>query len=162
MFPLLAVVSILCWLSGKLISGTLHSPKLLENHRFADVFNGFQYAGAYSCADFQVPSHEVRLEPFPERFWAKKCYVFHLPAAVSVNTPELFIRRLRQNGVELVRYPRTETDLVYPAEGGPLFRIDFCNEGRSGSILALQGMHAAQHADVWQPDDYILWFARKR
>jgi hypothetical protein len=153
-------------LLGACCSGAFLNPEAValngnEIKKLADVFEDFGYAGAYRCPDLQVPVHGVAVQTFPRSFTAERCYVFHLTTGVNDGLA-LLLRHLGDNGVELTRYPRSSKDLVYPIEGGPLFRIDFRVGRTPGSILVVQGRHReAPSADHWKPDDYILVFKKR-
>jgi hypothetical protein len=141
---------------------TMHPLKRREAKTFAKILAGFNYSGAFDCPDLEVPTHGVDVLAFPNQFVADKCYVFHLPSDAAYSPAEAVIKRLRENQVELKRYPRTPQDFVYLMVGGPLFRIDFRNDGRDGSILAMQGTHGqAPSTSRWKPDDYVLVFNKR-
>src|SRR5262249_17058813 len=109
--------------------------------------------------NLNIPEHELRHEFVPEQVDPGKCYVFHLPASIE-NPSSLLVHRLRRENVELLRYPKTPDDFTYVLIGGPLFRIDFRFEGKSGTIFDLQGRHPdLLPPDKWHPDDYILSLA---
>ncbi|MEO8594200.1 MAG: hypothetical protein ABI759_12850 [Candidatus Solibacter sp.] len=130
--------------------------------KFLKVFAGFSYAGAYSCPGFEVPVHGVERMAAPTGFDREKCYVFHLPVESADVDPDVFVRRMREQQVEPVRYPKSDSEVIHPVDGGSIYRIDFRVNRVDGSLLSVQGTHAmSPGATAWKPEDYLLVFARR-
>jgi hypothetical protein len=160
--PLVGITLIAVSYSGAYLRPLVNSASAGDCRKFASVFEGFAYAGAYDCPDFRVPPHGVAPRNFPDQFAAEKCYVFHQPSPSRGGVFDLLLRRLKENEIEPTRYPGSAKDLMYPMEGDPLFRIDFRAGRNPGSILSLQGNHGVSTvADRWTSNDYVLIFKKR-
>jgi len=114
--------------------------------------------GAISQTDLtKVPAlaHGSRRMPLPQTARLGTVYVFH--PTTKVDDADMALRvlpsRLENVGARILRRPKSNSDLILPIEGGPLFQLKFELQGCVGFIW---NVHDRQRS----MSDYLLLCVR--
>lgn len=124
------------------------------------VFSQFEYAGtiqSLSQLGSVTPEHEAEM---PKQYEPGLKYVFYhrLPLKNSEMEIVTIPSRLSAHGFQFK--PLTESDLMYPDEGGPLFTLDFTGACTGNITNVVDRRIIRDHAlsGLWASEAYIVEF----
>jgi hypothetical protein len=123
-----------------------------------DVFHDFEYAGSVQSLTQVGTIMPGRYTPIPPQFERGNQYVFFHRAPLRNAEMETVAipNRLRSHGFKFK--PISNSDLIYPDAGGPLFTLEF--EGRcSGTILNVVHRRIIEEPTLrgsWALEAYVL------
>lgn len=151
---MISVILILCAVGCKSRTHETNSFKMRA------VFSGFEYAGTIQSLNqlaSVTPEHEAEM---PKRFEPGLKYVFYhrLPLKNSEMETVTIPSRLRVHGFQFK--PLTESDLMYPDEGGPLFTLEFSGpcKGDITNVVDRRIIRNRALSNTWVSEAYIVEF----
>lgn len=131
-----------------------------------NAFSDFTYVGSgpyhgekNSGINMTVAPHGQEPLPLPQQLEAGVQYIFHHRRPLDGEKLALseLPARLRQQGIEITRAPKSARDMMFPFVGGPIFSIQFKEGNRSGVIFSQLCPSYTKQVDAgWTGDDYVL------
>jgi hypothetical protein len=108
-----------------------------------------------------MPTHGQFELPLPNQLEAGQQYIFHHHRPIDDENLALVTlpANFRGLGIDITTAPKTPGDLMALFYGGPLFKIQFEDNGRSGvafNRLCPQLMDAEKGGGQWVEEDYVL------
>lgn len=133
--------------------------------KLVGIFSGFTFVGSapYSektGAQITVPPHGQTELPLPSLSVGQQ-YIFHHRRPLDDEQLALTTlpAKLKAAGSRVIAGPNSAGDLMFLVYGGPLFKVQFENNGRKGFIfnrLCPQLMQAEKGSGQWVEEDYVL------
>jgi hypothetical protein len=136
--------------------------------RSLSVFSDFTFVGAVSNEMLKsksanivtetLPKHGTAELPLPDRLEIGIQYIFHhiSPTEDEELALVIFPARLRSAGVDIIKRPKTNRDLMYLYIGGPAFTISIREGDHEGLIYNQIDPELLKSSSEWAEEDYIL------
>lgn len=140
--------------------------KQITSSKALNAFSDFTYVGSgpyhgekNGGINMTVAPHFTEPPSLPQQLETGVQYIFH--HRNPLDTEKLALSdlpsRLRQQGIEVIRAPRSARDMMSLFVGGPVFSIQFKEGSRTGIIFSqVCPSYTKQVNTGWTGNDYVL------